>query len=249
MMSAIRTAAHTLLAFLAAIVLSTAAGCQGDDSVSSGNGLTEGDAATIVASSFGTGTSTNGLTGQIESGASLATGGTFGKLDAFAMVLRETTITRQKTSGVYTYNYTFHVAYGLAGESFDVQYGMRGTYATPRVSSDDSAYALLHFTNLLANPLTLNGTYVRLGSETFRVGDADQLTTALQATLTNITIDRNTKRVTGGTVALSVTAARDDNSTITLTGTLTFLGNGLATLVLNGKTFSVNLDYAEADPA
>jgi len=249
MNSTARSISRDLLALLTVIALATAAGCNGDDSVSSGNGLTESDAASIVASSFGTGSSTNGLTGQIESGASLATGGSFGKADAFALALRETTITRQKTSGVYTYNYTFHFTYGLVGESFDVLYDMKGTYSTPRMSSDDSANAVLHFTNLLANPITLNGTYVRLGSQTFRVGDADQLTTTLQAVLTGVTIDRNTRRVTGGTVALSITAARDDNSTITLTGTLTFLGNGLATLVINGKTFNLNLDYAEADPA
>lgn len=241
-------AAYALgIAFLTLIGMT--AGCGDNNSVETTGGLTESDAALIVANSFGAGTSTYGLIGQIEETASLATGGSFGKIGQLTAALRETTITRQKTSGVYTYSYTFHFSYGLVGASFDVLYDMKGTYTTPRVSSNDSANAVLHFTDLLANPVALNGTYLRLGSETFKIGETKQLNTTVQGTLSNITIDKNTKRVTGGTVALAVTAERDDGSTITLDGTLTFLGNHQATLVINGKTFALNLDYAEANPA
>lgn len=243
-----RFAGMSAIGIACCVLIGITAGCEGDNSVDSSGGLTESDAALIVASSFGAGTSTYGLTGQIEDAASLATGGSLGKAGLFTAALKETTITRQKTSGVYTYNYTFHFAYGLVDASFDFLYAMKGTYATPRMSSSDSANAVLHFTNLQANPIALNGTYLRLGSQTFKIGDTKQLTTTIQGTLTNITIDRNSKRVTGGTVVLAVTAERDDGSTITLNGTLTFLGNREATLVINGKSFSLNFDYAEADP-
>jgi hypothetical protein len=235
------------IACASALVLT--AGCNGDNSVNSGSGLSESDAAAIVVSSFGAGTSTYGLTGQIEDGAAVATGGSFGKADAFASAVGETTITKRKTSGVYTYDYTFHFVYGFVNPSFDVQYDMKGIYSTPRMSSDDSAFAVLHFTSLQSNPIVLNGTYVRLGSQTFRVGETKQLTTVIQGTLTNVTIDRSTKRVTGGTVVLSVTANRSDGTTLTLSGTLTFLGNRQATLEINGKTFNLNFDYAEATAA
>jgi hypothetical protein len=231
-------------------VLVLTAGCNGDNSVDAGGGLSESDAAAIIVSSFGSGASTYGLTGQIEDGASVATGGPFGKADAFASSVRETTITKQKTSGAYTYEYTFHFTYGPANQSpFPFQYDMKGVYSTPRMSSNDSAHADLQFTILQQNSITLSGTYVRLGSQTFRAGETKQLTTVIQGTLTNITIDKITKRVTGGTVVLAITANRSDGSTITLTGTLTFLGNRQATLVINGKTFNLNFDYAEASAA
>ncbi len=236
-------------AFACGVVLGLAAGCNGDNSVSSGSGLTESDAALIIASSFGAGTSTYGLTGQIEDAASLAIDGLFKKPGTFEAAFRETTITRQKTGGVYTFDYTFHYLYGLAGDSLEFLYDMKGTYATPRMSSNDSANAVLHFTNRQGNPIVLNGTYVRLGSQIFRVGDTKELTTSIQGTLAGITIDRISRQVTGGTVALSITAGRDDGSTITLNGTLTFLADRQARLVLNGKTFTLNFNYAEADPA
>jgi hypothetical protein len=239
----------TALGAASASVLVLTAGCNGDNSVNSSSGLSESDAAAIVASSFGASTSTYGLTGQIEDGAAVATGGSFGKADAFASAVGETTITRQKTSGVYTYDYTFHFVYGFANPSYEIQYDMKGIYSTPRMSSDDSAFAVLHFTSLQSNPIVLNGTYVRLGSQTFRVGETKQLTTVIEGTLTDITIDRSTKRVTGGTVVLTVTANRSDGTTITLNGTLTFLGNRQATLVINGRTFNLNFDYAEATEA
>ena len=229
------------------VIAAMTAGCGDDNSVDTAGALTESEAALIVASSFGAGTSTYGLTGQIEDCASLATGGGFGKTGGFQAILRDTTITRQKTTGVYTYSYTFHFSYGFAGASFDVLYDMKGTYATPRMSSSDSANAVLHFTDLTSSPIALNGTYVRLGSQTFRVGDTKQLNTTIEGTLTNITIDRTTREVTGGTVVLALTAERSDGSMVTLDGTLTFLGNHQATLIINGKTFTLNLDYAEAN--
>lgn len=248
-MTTLKHAAGAALGIACWALIGMTAGCGDDNSVDATGGLTESDAALIVASSFGAGASTYGLTGQIEETASLATGGGFGKSGEPAVTLRETTLTRQKTVGVYTYSYTFHFLYGLVGTSFDVLYDMKGTYSTPRMSSNDSANAVLHFTDLLANPVALNGTYLRLGSQTFRVGETKQLNTSIQATLTNITVDKNTKRVTGGTVALTITAERDNGSTISLDGTLTFLGNHQATLVINGKTYTLNLDYAEANPA
>ncbi len=248
-MRTFKNAAGTALGIACWVLTGMTAGCGDDNSLNSTGGLTESDAALIVASSFGAGASTYGLTGQIEETASLATGGGLAKSGALTETLRETTLTRQKTVGVYTYSYTFHFSYGLVGTSFDILYDMKGTYSTPRMSSNDSANAVLHFTDLSANPVSLNGTYLRLGSQTFKVGETKQLNTIVEATLTNITVDRNTKRVTGGTVALAVTAERDDGSTISLTGTLTFLGNHQATLVINGKTFTLNLDYAEATPA
>jgi hypothetical protein len=231
------------------ILIVMGASCNGDDGVSTTSALTESDAAMIIASSFGASTSTCGLTGQIEETASLATGGSLGKAGSFAEALGETTITRQKATVVYTYDYTFYLSYGLVGTSFDVTYHMSGTYSTQRMSSDDSAYAVLHFTNLASNPITLNGTYRRLGTQTFRIGETKKFATTTEGIISDVTIDRNTKRVTGGTVVVAVTAQRNDGSTITLNGSLTFLGNRLATLVINGKTFNLNLEYAEAASA
>jgi hypothetical protein len=244
-----RGSGRVTLGIICGILVGLTAGCKDDNSVNSGSGLTESDAAMIIASSFGTSTSTCGLTGQIEETASLATGGSLGKAGSFANALGETTITRQKSNVVYTYDYTFNFVYGLVGTSFDVTYHMTGTYTTQRMSSDDSANAVLHFTNLLNNAITLNGTYRRMGTQTFRIGETKQFTTTIEGIISDVTIDRSTKRVTGGTVVVGVTTQRNDGSAITLNGTLTFLGNRLATLVINGKTFNLNLEYAEAASA
>lgn len=249
MISLNRVVRRTAPAIICGFLIGLTVGCNGDNTVSPGSGLTESDAAMIIASSFGANTSTCGLTGQIEETASLATGGSLGKLGSFAGALGETTITRHKATVVYTYDYTFYFGYSRSDSSFDVTYHMTGTYETQRMSSDDSAYAVFHFTNLLNNSITLNGTYRRIGTQKFRIGETKEFSTTTEGIISGVTIDRSTKRVTGGTVVVGVTAQRDDGSTLTLTGTLTFLGNRLATLVINGKTFNLNFEYAEAESA
>jgi hypothetical protein len=54
--------------------------------------------------------------------------------------------------------------------------------------------------------------------------------------------------VTGGTVTVTVNGRFNSGVAVSLSGLLTYLGNHMATLVINGKTFTVNCDTAEVTP-
>lgn len=231
------------------IVAFTSTGCKTDNSLSSQSTMTESDAAAIVANSLGSGTSTYGLTGQIEELAGVATGGTLHKTSANQQTLLDTVTVSRQRSGLYSYNYTFRFTYGLLGSYYDISYTMKGTYDTPRMSSDDSAHASFQITNLLADTLLVNGSYARIGSQASKLGDQKKFNSEIMATFTNIKVVKATKTVTGGTVTVTVNGRFSGGAAVSLSGILTYLGDHMATLVINGKTFSINCDTAEVTPA
>jgi hypothetical protein len=231
------------------LVAITSTGCKTDNSLSSQSTMTESDAAAIVANSLGSGSSTYGLTGQIEELAGVATGGTLHKTSANEQTTLDTvTVTRQRT-GLFSYNYTFRFTYGLLGTYYDISYTMKGTYDTPRMSSDDSAHASFQITNLLSDTMLVNGSYTRLGSQSSKLADQKKFTSEILATIANIKVVKATKIVTGGTVTVTVNGRFTGGAEVSLSGILTYLGNHMATLVINGKTFSINCDTAEVTPA
>jgi hypothetical protein len=211
--------------------------------------MTEAEAAAIIANSLGSSSSTYGLTAQIEELASVANGGTLRKEAGEQQAALDTvTITRSRTA-VYSYNYRFRFIYGLVGSHFDFVYDMRGTYDTPRMSSDDTAHASFQITNLQLDTLLVNGTYWRLGLQTSKLADQKQFNSEILATLVNIGVSKTTKTVTGGTITFTLIGKFSDGSAISLTGTLTYQGNHRAILVVNGKTFNVNVDTADVTAA
>jgi hypothetical protein len=245
---------HSLkqIASVVAVVLLLAIfsmGCQNDNSLTSQNTMTEAEAAAIIANSLGSSSSTYGLTGQIEELAGIANGGTLHKGTGEQQTTLDTvTITRSRT-GVYSYNYIFRFLYGIVGGSFNVLYDMKGTYDIPRMSSDDSAHASFQITNLLADTLLVNGTYTRIGSQTSKLADQKKFNSEILGTFTDVKVNKATKTVTSGTITFTVIGRFSDGSIVSLTGSLTYLGNHHAVLVVNGKTYNVNIDTADVTAA
>lgn len=224
-------------------------GCNNDNSLSSQSSMTEAEAAAIIANGLGSSSSTYGLTGQIEELAGVANGGTLRKGTGEQQAALDTiTIIRSRTA-VYSYNYRFHFSYGLVGSHFDFEYDMRGTYDTPRMSSDDTAHASYQITNLQADTLLVNGTYWRLGKQASKLADQKEFNSEIIATLTNIGVSKTTKTVTGGTVTFTLIGKFSDGSVVSLTGTVTYLGNHKATIVVNGKKFDANVDTGDVTAA
>jgi hypothetical protein len=61
-----------------------------------------------------------------------------------------------------------------------------------------------------------------------------------------VTIDRNTRLVTGGTASGTVGGESTTGRGFSYTYTITFLGDQQATVVINGGTYNVDLNSGEA---
>jgi hypothetical protein len=235
---------------LAGLATMLVTGCKKDDGAVGNDDaivLTNDDAADAIASTLGGGQATSGLTAQLEEAATIAGGGSLGKVDAATSTLWDTTITRTRT-GTYSYNYTFKYSVTLANANrLDFGYSMKGVYDIPRMSSNDSATATFQVSNLLAgSSYMITGIYNRYGSQTSKIRNKASWNSTITFSTTSLLIDKATRRVSGGTAALTMYGKSSTGNIYSFSATVTFLGNQQATLVVGGKTYTLNLATGEA---
>jgi hypothetical protein len=234
---------------LAAVLLATFGGCKNDDSAGTDDAITvtADDAADALASAFAGSQATIGLSSQLEVAATLSGGGTLGKVDGTAGTMFDTTVTRSR-EGAYGYSYTIRFSYSFAtANRFTFAYGMKGAYATPRMSSSDSAGATLEVTNILAGSSYLvSGIYNRYGTQASKIRTKSSFRSTITCAFTSILIDKSTKKISGGTATLTIYGQSTTGNIYSYSATLVFLGNQQATLAMDSKAWTINLTLGEA---
>jgi hypothetical protein len=66
------------------------------------------------------------------------------------------------------------------------------------------------------------------------------VTSSVDIVVTNLTVNKSTKTITGGTAAITISVTIP-KGTFNFSGPLTFNGDGTATLIINGTTYNINL--------
>lgn len=239
-----------LIVALAALTM-LLAGCKdgtGPDPV-----VSEADIAQVVASSLGGAQSTAGLSAQVQAASVYANGGSFPKIGVFEIPVQtvvDTPLTFnfhvQKDTGLYRYNYA--VRYTIAKpvpDSAYFQYEMRGTYDTPRMASDDSAYAKFSIFKM-APASKFDVVYHRIGSQVFKTKNQLQFKSDISSTMT-LYVDNLTGLISSGTGAFRVQAESSNGASVIWEATIVFNGGQLAVVTVNGKSFSVNLNRGEVE--
>jgi hypothetical protein len=153
------------------------------------------------------------------------------------------------SSLTYSYDYTGSHSYQLSctaqglPDSFAYTYDMDGTYDTPRLYSNDNATADVAITGLsFSTPQAIiNGSYVRNGYEESKVRQMRHFNSLITLSLANITINKASQQITGGTASVSMTGTGSGGNSFSYNGAITFNGDQTATLVINGNTYTINL--------
>jgi hypothetical protein len=117
-----------------------------------------------------------------------------------------------------------------------------GHFEGPNINSIDtgsSSFKIAGFTPQ-ATAFVINGDYKRHGKFTLKIGDKASGTSFVDIMVANLTVDKTTKNITGGsaTFAISVTVPK---GTFNFNGPVTFNGDGTANITINGTTYSINL--------
>lgn len=236
-----RSLISTLPVFVLAVLLPL--GCKDDTSTPSSVQISSAEVAEKIGASLAD--STGGITSQLGDLVGIIGGGSLGA--PVSGTQRPTVpvdtvrfdITRHR-SGLYSYNYVIHFWYAIQLTSIDFGYEMRGTYDTHRLASDDKAHAVWNATNLLAEEITVNGTYERLGTEQWKArGTSWQ--TELDITLVNVTISKTTGLITGGTATVALKIQGEGGASASYVATITFLGNRRAAVLLGGVQYIIDL--------
>ncbi len=154
-------------------------------------------------------------------------------------------------NGIITANYTFNWQYELAcsdpvniPQSATFSANSSGSYNTQRINSNDSSESAFAVTGLQpgASFFVFNGTYKRAGSQDITTSlNARSISSELNMTLGDIFINKSTFEIDSGSGNFTLTGTNQGNS-FSFEGSLLFNGNGVATLILNGNTYQIDIN-------
>jgi hypothetical protein len=155
---------------------------------------------------------------------------------------------RQSPQGsTTTYNYSFNYTYTLncvnnVPDNVSSSATSQGSFDGPNLTTNDSGSSTLTVAGLApgATAYTISGEYKRAGSFTSKTGNMATGNSAVDINLTNLTIPKNGGTITSGSATFTLTGTSKKGA-FNFSGSITFIGNNQANLVINGTAYVVNL--------
>lgn len=258
---------RTLVASLC-LIATLITGCRRNTDDPAPDTFTQDDAADLVTGSVSS--ASYGLTSQTTDATNMSTSSN-GKLqnnksdidgwgDVYAAQVNfcnapvfDTTITRSGSNTQlgtsYSYSIRYNYGYSCSGtpalpQGITLNITTNGTYASKRISSRDNATGTLSGAGVQAasTTITFNGNYTRQAATTFLLKTSVSTTTTLQITLSNLVVLKSTRVIQSGAGTFTLTGTSSNGGSINFTGSIAYQGNGQATITINGKTYSINLN-------
>lgn len=115
-------------------------------------------------------------------------------------------------------------------------------YESLRLISDDYSQGNWSMTNLVGGTEYLfNGTYGREGTQESKVRNQMSFTSEIDFVLSDLAVGKAKRQINSGTATFTLQGDTSDGKSYHLTGSINFLGDGAAEIVINGKSYSVDL--------
>jgi hypothetical protein len=159
----------------------------------------------------------------------------------------DTTLQKSKIVVGTSYNYTFNLDWLVTcsnigvPQSAAVEMSGNGTFSSPRWSGGDATTGDLVFTGLSPQEpnYIVNGSYELVGDVTGSLRqDNATLSCTTELNISNMTINKTTYQVTGGSGTAQITCNSSNGQQQTLNGLLTFNADGTVTVKVNDHTHS-----------
>lgn len=141
-------------------------------------------------------------------------------------------------SYAYAYNWNWVLnCSGTTPQRFDYSYSGQSGYDGPRVTTAGSASATASIAGLesSASQYVMNTSYTHDGNTTSKIGNKNSFTSRVIINSTNIKIDKVTKQIVSGSGAVEISGSTTAGATFNYAGTITFIGNNKANIVLNSN--------------
>jgi hypothetical protein len=164
---------------------------------------------------------------------------------------KDTTINYSSPTSVipnYAYSLSWNYQLNCSGaipNSFVFGFTGSSSYTGALMQSGDNSTGSLTLADIqpTASNYSLMSSYERSGKQISKIGEQKIFTSDLKITSTNILISKATEQIVSGTATVSITGASSNGNSFNFGGTITFLGNKKATLVLNsGTTYNIQWD-------
>lgn len=210
------------------------------------NTITDEDAREVIESSFTFGT--QGLTDGIFGAALVATiYSTKGGNNDFCGVAFDSTLTINISRPVVTANYSTSFGWTvncnnvMIPQSLDFERTASGSYETDRSSANNQVSSSWTISNLAGGDnWAFNGTYMSSGMFISKVGNQNQWNNTFSLSLNQVEVSKSTYQIVSGGGSFSLLLSDGEGNSRNFEGTITFLGNAMATITLNGTSFDVD---------
>lgn len=166
-----------------------------------------------------------------------------GVLNSRSMV--RNSIPNAPVSFSHTFDYLFSlVCEDNEAKAFAIVFNGNGTYSSPRLESDDT----IRYEAVLANiavpgsPYAYNSSFTREGTQVTRIaGRTKNFDSTLSIESTAITVDKTSRKILSGSSTFSLLGTLSTGEPFSYNGTVSFNGNGAATITINGNSYNVQI--------
>lgn len=212
--------------------------------------VTNDEAAEMIATSVAS--SSGGLTVVIDAAAVTTEENSGGRVAACGYS-ESVDVAKESTPGAtITYSYDFHYDYALTCDNalptsmaVDVTYS--GSLDALRIATANTGAGNLSVETLdeTYTYFTINGSYDRTGSFESKIHNMNTSSSVITIDLTDITVDKTNRMITGGTASISITGSVTGKGDFSYSGSIVFKGDKLAELDINGTKYSVNVETGD----
>lgn len=152
-------------------------------------------------------------------------------------------------SGDYLFEYSFLLECDAASNpvSMQMEHSYQGEFTGVRLSSSNSGSAeweLIGFGDA-SNTLVFSGEYDRSGSFESYVRNRNQGSSQITLSFDTLNVDKSTREIVSGSATLRASGEVSGKGSYSKEATVTFNGDGTATLNLSGDAYTVNLTTGE----
>jgi hypothetical protein len=173
---------------------------------------------------------------------------TNGRIDGCG-VSYDTTINRSYTGAYLSYSYTMGYSYSLSCTTGGIPSALNytltnsGTRSGIRLESQGSSTGSLSAAGfeISKSVYTVNGSITRSHTSTQKSGAQKTFTSQSQSDLTNLVVDKSTKKILSGTATVTASGTSSGGGNYNYSATVTFNGDGTANYTINSSAYVVNL--------
>lgn len=229
--------------------------CESEDSVSPPETLSTDEAAEIVSASLADNSA--GLNMMVSDVARTTESSLSEEMSSQSNscgYTMDTVVSANSPSGaVSTYSYEFTYAYEIQcrdngiPELLVVGSNYQGIYDGPRLLTENAGDASLSVSGfpISETAYVMEGTYDRSGDFESSVRNMTQSNSTISFELSALTYDKRLEEISSGVASLTLSGTLKSGESYSYQGSLSFEGNGIAILTINGETYTIDLQSGE----
>jgi hypothetical protein len=163
--------------------------------------------------------------------------------------VKNDTISRESSGS--TYSYSYHLTYNFmvncnnnVPDSLSSSLIYTGSFSGPNLSSTNSGSTIFSVDSLAPadTAYLINGEYKQAGSFQSKVDTSNHGNNNVDIVVKGLTVNKHNRTIDGGSATISITGDVPKKGSFSFTGTIVFNNNSTATLTINGKVYTINLN-------